>query len=398
MLTRIFLVVLALFWAGMTTNVSAQAVTVVEYYNKVLDAYFITGRASEQSQLDAVADFQRTGMTFQAAAAGAASAATTRICRFYISTSAPFTSSHFYGREGTDCEYIRGQNLPGFSWEDYDFAVAQPSNGVCAANTVAIYRSYRAAANGKTGNHRYSSSAASYIASTNSGYKGEQVAFCATAATEATVAVASDCGTMYYPGSSISYQSLTGAGANDSWVRFQSDPTVIFNGRQATRNVERHSYGNDTTVDVLMIGDSTDTWADLGIQTENADGTLYISYTQPTVFPRRMVAGQRVDINRFASYNPVQNFGSPSQVGSLTLTGRETVTVPAGTFNACKFSGELTTTYSAIGSTNVNQTTTWVASGVGIVKSSSRDSASSASNPSPVVTTTEVQAVTIQPL
>lgn len=50
----------------------AQSVTVTEYYNKTLDAYFITGRANEQQTLDATADFQRTGMTFQAVAASAA--------------------------------------------------------------------------------------------------------------------------------------------------------------------------------------------------------------------------------------------------------------------------------------------------------------------------------------
>ena len=55
-------------------NAHAQTVTVVEYYNKVVDAYFITGRTNEQTALDGVADFQRTGMTFQATAAATAPA------------------------------------------------------------------------------------------------------------------------------------------------------------------------------------------------------------------------------------------------------------------------------------------------------------------------------------
>ena len=54
---------------------SAQTVTAVEYYNKAVDAYFITARAAEQTVLDGVADFQRTGMTFQAVAAASATAA-----------------------------------------------------------------------------------------------------------------------------------------------------------------------------------------------------------------------------------------------------------------------------------------------------------------------------------
>ena len=54
-------------------NVHAQSVTVVEYYNKTIDAYFVTGRTNEQTALDAVADFQRTDMTFQATAVSSAS-------------------------------------------------------------------------------------------------------------------------------------------------------------------------------------------------------------------------------------------------------------------------------------------------------------------------------------
>ncbi len=179
-------------------NASAQPVTVVEYYNKTLDAHFITGRASEQSALDGVADFQRTGMTFQATAVATAAASLTKICRFYISVATPYVSSHFYGRQGIDCESIRAQNLAGFSWEDYDFATQQPAAGVCPVGTVTIFRGFRAAANGKTSNHRYSASQATYDAAVASGYIGEGAAFCVTAATAATpttVAVATAVGT-----------------------------------------------------------------------------------------------------------------------------------------------------------------------------------------------------------
>jgi hypothetical protein len=65
---------------------AAQAVTAVEHYNTGVDAYCLTGCAKEQVLLDGAADFQRTGMTFQAVTATAATSAQTRICRFYIST------------------------------------------------------------------------------------------------------------------------------------------------------------------------------------------------------------------------------------------------------------------------------------------------------------------------
>ena len=200
----------ALLGVAFATAASAQTVTVVEYYNKTLDAYFITGRVSEQSVLDGIADFQRTGMTFQASATASATSAQTKICRFYISASSPFTSSHFYGRQGIDCESIRNQNLPGFAWEDFDFATLQSGGASCPSGTTTIYRGFRAAAGGKTPNHRYSASQATYDAAVATGYVGEGVAFCVTAATAATAAPTPSgdaCGTFYFPGKQISVGS-----------------------------------------------------------------------------------------------------------------------------------------------------------------------------------------------
>ncbi len=164
----------------------AVAVTVVEYYHRGLDAYFITGRAAEQAALDGVADFRRTGMTFQATAAASASPSISRICRFYISLSSPFVSSHFYGREGSECEGIRAQNVAGFTWEGYDFAVPEPVNGVCPVGQTQMYRSFRAAANGKTPNHRYTTSQAACEATQAEGYKCEERVFCGGGATPIT--------------------------------------------------------------------------------------------------------------------------------------------------------------------------------------------------------------------
>ena len=189
-------------WLASAT-VSAQSVTVVEYYNRALDAYFMTGRGNEQTLLDSLpADFSRTGMEFAAtvasASASAAAAATTvapqvRICRFYVNVVTPLTNSHFYGREGIDCESIRAQNLPGFDYEDFDFAVAQPdASGACAASTpIRVFRSFRAGTASRTSNHRYSTSLASYDALTAAGWTAEQAAFCVTSVKDSTLAPAS---------------------------------------------------------------------------------------------------------------------------------------------------------------------------------------------------------------
>ena len=168
-------------------TVQAQDVTVVEYYNQSIDTYFITGRANEQALLDGIRDFQRTGMTFHAQAASATGTGLTKICRFYISTTSPFTSTHFYGRQSIDCDALRQQNLAGFTWDDYDFATREPTSGACPPDTNTISRGFRASSVGKSANHRYTASTATYNNAVASGYAGEGAAFCASSATAASV-------------------------------------------------------------------------------------------------------------------------------------------------------------------------------------------------------------------
>ena len=185
----------ALLAALVSGWVGAQTVNVVEYRNKTLDAYFITGHANEQALLDTVANFSRTGMSFQAVSATTSNAALTKICRFYVNVANPFVNSHFYGRQGSDCELILGMNLSGFNYEGYDFAVQSAQNAttlICPIGTLPVYRSFRAltsVANGVTSNHRYTVSAATYANAAAAGYVGEGVQFCVPLATD-IVAVA----------------------------------------------------------------------------------------------------------------------------------------------------------------------------------------------------------------
>ncbi|TAF99427.1 MAG: VCBS repeat-containing protein [Betaproteobacteria bacterium] len=170
----------------------AQTATVVEYYNRTLDSYFLTGRPSEQAALDGVADFVRTGMTFRAFSASSAPPDATRICRYYISQTAPFVSSHFYGDEGGDCAAIAAANLPTFSNEGLDFAIAKAVAGESCPVTApfTIYRAFRpqnTAAPKKSPNHQYSASFSSYNAMVSAGWSGEGPQFCATSATAVSI-------------------------------------------------------------------------------------------------------------------------------------------------------------------------------------------------------------------
>ena len=169
------------------TPIPSVPVTVVEYYNAALDAYFVTGRGNEQAAVDAVAGFKRTGGSINAVSAASATGAQVPICRYYISTTTPFTSSHFYGPRDTDCVVIANANPTGFSYEGLDFAVTLPTAGACPATApFAVYRSFRVAAGGKTSNHRFSTSLARYNEMTAKGWNPEGIVFCAASGTAAT--------------------------------------------------------------------------------------------------------------------------------------------------------------------------------------------------------------------
>ena len=181
---------------GATIDVGAfeynpLVVTATEFYNAALDAYVVTGRADEQYSLDAYpALFKRTGSTFQSKSALATdlTAAEDAVCRYYINTTNPFASSHFYGFKATDCATIAAAiangSVTGFSNEGYDFAAYKPtSSTTCpAAAPVPVYRSLRAAAAGKTPNHRYTTSTTTRDSMTALGWSNEGIAFCTTSA------------------------------------------------------------------------------------------------------------------------------------------------------------------------------------------------------------------------
>ncbi len=191
----------ALVTALSSSRAFAQPVTVVEYYNRVIDSYFITARPTEQTVLDTAVDFERTGMTFTATA-GSSSNAANSICRFYISMASPFTSSHFYGLQTPDCIQVLQINPAGFSYEGIDFAVGLKVGNSCpAATPLAIYRSFRAGANGRTANHRYTVSQASYNKMASVGWTQEGIAFC--------VASASDAGAVWPPATTGLYGGTT---------------------------------------------------------------------------------------------------------------------------------------------------------------------------------------------
>lgn len=382
-LKRILVRSAASLLATISFAAAAQSVTVIEYYNKTVDAYFISGRPSEQAALDGVADFKRTGMTFQAVAATSASAALVPICRFYISLATPYVSSHFYGRQGIDCESIQAQRPPGFSYEGFDFAVAQPAaNGTCAAGTTAIYRGFRVAVNGKTSNHRYSASLATHNAAAAAGYLGEGIAFCATSATEAAPAMVTpptgsgDCALYFFPNKKLTLQTTASssgvASPATTFVRTYDSTPISFHGRTVSQVID--TLPGSTAIS--MVEDLGSTYAEIGTRGVSASGTSEAYFTPPIVAPKSMLVGQVINFTRTISFSPASALGTGTQTGSITLVSKETVTVPAGTFEACKFLTDQVTQYSGVGSNSHSVATSWIANNVGIVRADITDTTS----------------------
>jgi N-acetylneuraminic acid mutarotase len=144
--------------SGGSTTTSAELfdggdtpVLVVEYYNAVLDHYFITWVLAEQAFLDAghtPTPWVRTGSTFNTYTS--AHAGTSPVCRFYIPPAA--SDSHFFGRDTVECNGT-GQRYPEFVLEDPQFMhLFLPVAGTCPANTTPIYRVF---SNRTDANHRY---------------------------------------------------------------------------------------------------------------------------------------------------------------------------------------------------------------------------------------------------
>ena len=385
---------------AMSGSLFAQTVTVVEFYNKTLDAYFITGRSDEQQSLDASPDFRRTGMSFDALTASVSNVGVTRICRYYISLSSPFTRSHFYGREVADCDQIRALNLPGFSYEGYDFSVAEPTGGVCPTGTTTVYRGFRPAVGGKTPNHRYATSPETYVAAQNLGYVAEGAVFCAASATDVipTVPSTQKCGTFFYPGKRIAYQSLTADGSASSFNRFLNNYSTVFHGNADATPVTAFSPGIGTLL--TMIADRTSSWTILGTGKYDDVNFTYseVYYSNPTTYPRDYALGQSVLINTVLTYSDPNGLGIVTQTGKVTYVGIESIGVPLGTFpSTCKFVTELVTTYGESNETTTTLCTDWVADSLGIVKTVNDTQSVQPSKPTVRVITTS-EGVSVQPL
>ena len=167
---------------------SAHAGTIVEYYHKDLDHYFVTGYAPEIQALDSgtLKGWARTGLSFETFESGASMfASSTPVCRFYGNPEKGL-DSHFYSASPLECDDVKKKFPTEWLLESEDLFRVHPVNvntGSCPAGTKAVYRLYNKRADV---NHRYTTDATIVDAMLAKGYVLEgngsparPVAFCA---------------------------------------------------------------------------------------------------------------------------------------------------------------------------------------------------------------------------
>lgn len=159
--------------------------TVIEYYSRDAKRFFITSRANEIMQLDAMpTSFVRTGMAFAAETALVRNYDTIRvpICRFYSPPDAGGSNTHFYGRE-SDCTLLK--RFPALRYEGYDFRAGVPLSGACpAALPTPVFRLFNNDGASNNGNHRYVISETRRAEMIKAGWLDEGVAFCTNGAAD----------------------------------------------------------------------------------------------------------------------------------------------------------------------------------------------------------------------
>jgi hypothetical protein len=153
----------------------AEIVDTIEYYNAVLDHYFITAFPDEAASLDAglpVSGWTRTGYTFHSWKSGTGPG--NEACRFF-GTPGRGPNSHFYTISGSECDKVKAN--PDWTFEALAFRAIEPLATGCSAEYVPVIRLYNNGMGGQA-NHRYLTDANAIDATVSRGWSIEGPVFC----------------------------------------------------------------------------------------------------------------------------------------------------------------------------------------------------------------------------
>ena len=150
-------------------------VTVTEYYNRILNHYFLSSSPAENDAIDrgwAGEGWERTGEVFAAIVPDMCTNSFP-VFRFY----APGPNSHFFTVDPDECGAVRNHD-PGWIYEGDAFGASKVVDNTCPLGTLPIYRLYNGRAAQNDSNHRFVANLNLYKDMQARGWIGEGAAFC----------------------------------------------------------------------------------------------------------------------------------------------------------------------------------------------------------------------------
>jgi len=169
-----------LLFASLFAVRALAAEPVVEFYNALLDHYFLTINPAEAAGIDAGAagpGWHRTARAFGGyASRDSAPADAVPVCRFYGNVAAGGPNSHFYTADPAECVAV--QQDPGWQFESVAFYIRLPAAGQCGAGTTPVLRNYNRRFAQADSNHRYTTDRVIYDEMTAIGWAAESIVFC----------------------------------------------------------------------------------------------------------------------------------------------------------------------------------------------------------------------------
>ncbi|MEO8137643.1 MAG: hypothetical protein ABI831_27130, partial [Betaproteobacteria bacterium] len=149
---------------------------VTEFHNTDLDHYFMTPYTAEANGILAGAagpGWQRTELDFNAWQDGTPTGGP--LCRFY-GTPGIGPNSHFFTVDAGECEFVKRD--PGWTFEGLTARAAAAVGGVCANDTIPVFRVYNNGFARNDSNHRYTTSRKTRNQMTGNGWVDEGTVFC----------------------------------------------------------------------------------------------------------------------------------------------------------------------------------------------------------------------------
>jgi hypothetical protein len=149
---------------------------VTEFHNTDLNHYFLTPYVAEALGIDQGAagpGWERTGLDFNAWQDAASTG--TPLCRFY-GTPGIGPNSHFFTSDALECALVKLD--PGWKFEGLTARVQVPVGGVCALDTIPVYRLYNGRFAENDSNHRYTTSRRTRDDTAGQGWIIEGTVFC----------------------------------------------------------------------------------------------------------------------------------------------------------------------------------------------------------------------------